>query len=343
MKIDLTTEYLGLPLQHPLIVSSGPLTGEIASLELLQRAGAAAVILPSLFEEQIERDELEIARLYDFQSETAPESLSYFPELDDYNTGPDRYLELIAGAKQRLTIPVIASLNGSTLGGWLHYAKLVEQAGADALELNLFSLPTEPGISPEQISRSSADLVHAVCQDVSIPVAVKLGPYFSSLAYEAARLAEAGAAGLVLFNRFLAPDIDTESLTFHPQIELSRPEELRLALRWIAILRDQIPLSLAATGGVHEAVDVAKALLVGADAVTLTSTLLIRGADHLETLRSGLADWMREHEYRSVEQMKGSMSRARCPNPEALSRANYLRALTSYTPVPGSRLPQSRR
>lgn len=330
MPADLSTQYLGLRLDSPLVASASPLTSNLDSLVALQEAGAAAVVLPSLFEEQIEHLELEVARLYDFQTDLTSESLSYLPELDSYNTGPDRYLILIREAKKNISIPLFASLNGSTLGGWLQHAQDIEQSGADALELNIFTIPVQPLVSSSEVEAQYCDLVAAIKHQLKIPLAVKIGPYFSSLPSLAKSLVEAGADGLVLFNRYLAPDIDLTTLEFKPALELSRPEELRLTLRWIAILRDQVSASLAATGGVHQVDDVIKALLAGADVTQIASALLQRGTGHLRKLKSELSEWLAVHEYQSAQQLKGSMSYKNCSNPEGLLRANYMRAVTSY-------------
>jgi dihydroorotate dehydrogenase (fumarate) len=332
--IDLSTDYLGLKLKNPFIASASPLTGSLESLLHLERAGASAVVLPSLFEEQIEHEREEFERLNVFQADSIAESLSFFPELDGYNTGPEYYLELIREAKENLNIPVIASLNGFSSGGWKFYGELMEQAGADALELNIYLVPTDPNVSSSDVERHYRDLVTAVREELRIPLAVKLGPHFSSPATFGNDLIQSGAAGLVLFNRYLSPDIDLETLEFVPALELSQPDELRTALRWIAILRDRCSASLAATGGVHSGLDAAKALLVGADAVMIASTLLKNGIDHLGVMIGQLSDWIVENEYESAEQLKGSMSLENCGNPEGLKRANYMKALTSYTTNP---------
>lgn len=330
--MDLHTTYLGLRLDNPLIVSACPLTANVASLQQLRQAGAAAAVLPSMFEEQIEHEELELARLLDLWSLSSPESPDYFPQLDSYNTGPSGYLDLIADAKRQVDMPIIASLNGSTLRGWIRYAGLIEQAGADALELNVYQVPTDVEVSSAAIDEQIVQLVARVQRELKIPVAVKLGPFVSSLPALARALAEQGIGGLVLFNRFLSPDVDLEQMRFVPALELSTSAELRLALRWIAILRDHVQCSLAANGGVHTFNDVIKALAVGANAVACASTLLKQGPTALCDLRSGLESWLQAHEYTSVEQLIGSLSMEKCPNPEGLLRANYMRALTSYTP-----------
>ena len=331
MPIDLSTQYLGFQLENPLVVSACPLTARPDSLAAIQAAGGAAAVLPSLFEEQIEHFDLELARLHDYQADTMAESLSFFPQMDSYNTGPEKYLDLIRDAKKVTTFPIIASLNGYTRGGWLYYAGLIEQAGADAIELNIYDIPRKTSDGSADIEVQYCELVAELKHRLKIPLAVKVGPYFSSIPSIAKALTEAGADGLVLFNRYLAPDIDLESLQFRPALELSRPAELRLTLRWIAILRDQIAVSLAATSGVHQTEDVVKSLLVGADATMLATSLLQNGIQHLRSLRIGLLDWLEHRGYVSVQQLKGSMSYERCSNPDQLLRANYLQALTSFT------------
>ncbi|WP_182871108.1 dihydroorotate dehydrogenase-like protein [Stieleria mannarensis] len=329
--IDLSTNYLGLELKTPFVASASPLTGSVESLLHLERAGASAVVLPSLFEEQIEHEREQFEQLGDYQTDAMAEASGFFPSLERYNTGPEDYLQLIRDAKESLGIPVIASLNGFSSGGWKYYGELMEQAGADALELNIYLVPTDTSVSGSDVERHYRDLVKTIREQLRIPLAVKIGPYFSSPATFGTDLIESGASGLVLFNRFLSPEIDLETLEFVPALQLSQPEELRLALRWIAILRDRIEASIAATGGVHSGLDAAKALLVGADAVMMASTLLKHGIDHLEVVRDELIQWMDENGYYSVEQLKGSMSMNNCANPEGLKRANYMKALTSYT------------
>lgn len=331
MNVDLTTRYLGLTLKNPLVASASPLTGNLDTLRRLEDAGVAAAVLPSLFEEQIEHDELELQRLYDFQTESFAESLTYFPELGEYNTGPHAYLQHLERARQSVSIPLIGSLNGATRGGWVRYAKLIEEAGADALELNIYFIPTDPHTDGRDVEQQYADLVASVRQSLSIPLAVKIGPYFSSLPHFAQELIHAGADGLVLFNRFLEPDIDLESLQFRPHLVLSTRDELRLPLRWIAILRDLVPISLAATSGIHFTEDVIKALLAGADVTMMASVLLQRGPQYLAVVLRELQHWLSEKDYESVEQLKGSMSRERCAKPGDLERANYMKALVSYT------------
>ena len=331
MSIDLSTRYLGMPLKHPIVASASPLTGSIDSLKRLEDAGVAAVVLPSLFEEQIEHDEMATHNLLLYGSELSPEASGFFPEQQKYNTGPDRYLKLIADAKRALSVPVIASLNGYTPGGWTAMARQLEQAGADAIELNVYFLATKLDDSSAAVESRYIDLVKSVAGQVKVPVAVKVAPYFSAMANMASRLAQAGASGLVLFNRFLQPDIELEELQVTPHLVLSTSDELRLALRWIAILRGRVRASLAATGGAHTPDDVLKLLLAGADCVMIASSLLRKGPAQVGVLVRGVAEWLAERDYSSVEQMKGSLSQQACPDPDAFERANYMKALKSYT------------
>jgi dihydroorotate dehydrogenase (fumarate) len=321
-----------MKLKNPLGVSASSLTGNLDMLRRLEDAGASVAVLPSLFEEQIEHEEVEVARLYDFQTESFAESLTHFPELHGYNTGPDEYLDHLEAAKKASSIPVIGSLNGSSEGGWIRYAKLIQESGADALELNIYFIPTNPLMTSQDVEQRYVDLVVAVRESVSIPLAVKIGPNFTALPNFAQRLVEAGADGLVLFNRYLEADIDLESLDFKPDLVLSNRHEARVPIRWIAILRDELPrTSFAATSGVHRMQGAIKLLLAGADAVMMASILLMKGPEFLTTLLDGVRTWLEENEYASVEQLKGSMSRGNCPDPSALERANYTKALTSYS------------
>lgn len=331
MSVDLSTRYLGLKLPNPLIASAGPLTGQVASLQRLEEAGISAAVLPSLFEEQIEHEEKQFHALHQFQTNSFAESLSYFPEVDDYRIGASDYLRHVREAKKALGIPIIGSLNGSSLGGWVRYAKAIEEAGADALELNIYFVPTDPLVTGSDVEQRYVELVTRVREEVSIPLAVKLGPSFSCLPFLAVRLVQAGAAGLVLFNRYLEPDIDLETLTLVPDLELSQRSEIRAPLRWIAILREYITGSLGATSGIHHAPEVLKLLLAGADATLMTSVLLTQGPARVTEILDDMQTWLQEKEYTSVEQMKGSMCRANCPNPSALERGNYMKALASYT------------
>ncbi len=331
MSISLKTEYLGLSLTNPIVASASPLTGSVESLAQLEKAGVAAVVLPSLFEEQIEHEAQEVHHLLAFGSESTPEAINYFPELSSYNTGPDTYLQLIKDAKQVLSIPVIASLNGISRGGWVRHAKLIQAAGADALELNIYFVPTDVQVSGEDVEQRYVDLVRDVREVVSLPLAVKIGPYFSSPANMASKLVEAGANGLVLFNRFVQPDIDLETMQMVSQLDLSQSSEARQALQWIGVLHNRVKASFAATGGVHSREDLVKLLLVGADVVMIASSLLKQGPSHVCILLEGLHDWLEEYEYTSVGQMKGSMCYDHCPNPKGYDRSNYMKALVNYT------------
>jgi dihydroorotate dehydrogenase (fumarate) len=330
MSVDLRTRYLGLELAHPIVASASPLTSSIDGLKKLQDAGIAAVVLKSLFEEQIEHEEMAAHNLMMYGAELSPEAQGFFPELT-YSTGPDSYMELIREAKRALRVPVIASLNGYTPGGWTSIAHQCQEAGADAIELNVYFLAASIDDTSASVEQRYIDLVESVTKQVSIPVAVKVAPYFSAMANMAARLAGAGAKGLVLFNRFLQPDILLDELEVAPHLVLSTSDELRLALRWIAILRGRVDASLAATGGAHTPEDVLKLLLAGADCVMIASSLLMRGPSHVGALVKGIEAWMSEREYTSVAQMKGSLSQEACPDPDAFERANYMKALKSYT------------
>lgn len=327
---DLRTRYLGLALRTPLVASSSPLTGSLDGLRRLEDAGAAAAVLPSLFEEELTADALAVHHALEQGTESFAEALHYLPELPSYDTGPDRYLELVAAAKSALAIPVVASLNGTTPGGWIEHARLIEQAGADALELNLYQVAADPAHASAELERRDLELVAAVRASLRIPLAVKLSPYFTGLAHFAARLVEAGADGLVLFNRFYQPDLDLETLGVTPHLVLSTSDELRLPLRWIALLRGRLKASLAATSGVHTAEDALKVLLAGADAAMLASALLVHGPAHLGRLEAALGAWLAEREYASVEQLKGSVSQSASADPEAYERANYRKTLRSW-------------
>jgi dihydroorotate dehydrogenase (fumarate) len=333
MHADLTTNYLGFSLKNPIVASAGPLTGSLDTLRQLEHAGVSAAVLPSLFEEQISRDEQRIHLFYEQQTYSHAESLSYFPHVEDYRVGPHEYLGMLEAAKKSLAIPVIASLNGSSLGGWARYAKLIEDAGADAIELNIYFVPTDPNLSAAEVERRYIDLVATVHDEVTLPVAVKIGNQFTNLTHFVPRLAEAGAQGLVLFNRFLEPDLDLEKLMITPSLVLSHRHELRLPLRWIAILRNQVRLSLAATSGIHFPEDVIKLLLVGADVCMITSTLLRHGVQYVAEMLKAIQAWLDEKGYESVEQLKGSMSYGNSPDSGNFERANYMKAIVSYTAV----------
>ncbi len=332
MSFDMSTTYMGMRLANPIVPSASPLTGKLDTLRQLQDAGAAAVVLPSLFEEQVEHEAMAVHHSLEFGAEASAEaSGGYFPEMDDYNTGPRRYLEHLEAAKAALDIPVVASLNGTSRGGWTLYARLCEEAGADAVELNVYLIAADPHVPGARIEQQYVDLVDAVRQSVSVPLAVKVGPYFSSMAHMAGRLAAAGADGLVLFNRFYQPDVDLETLDVRPDLELSSSTELRLPLRWIAMLSGRVGASLAATTGVHTHEDVVKLILAGADVAMMASALLLRGPAHLGKVLEQLRAWFVAREYSSVEQAKGSLSRRHAPDPAAYERANYMRTLVAYS------------
>lgn len=329
--IDLTTRYMGLSLKNPLVASASPLCESVANIRRLEDCGIAAVVLPSLFEEQIRLESESLHSDLSRGADSFAESLDFFPDMTTYNLGPDGYLELIRKAKDSVAIPVIASLNGATPGGWLRYARLMEEAGASALELNVYALATDPGRPAAEVERTYCDLVRQVKGSVRIPVAVKLSHFFSALPNMARQLDEAGADGLVLFNRFYQPDFDIEELEVVPSLTLSRPEELLLRLHWVAILFGRTRADLAVTGGVHSAQDILKSVMAGARVAMTTSALLENGIGHARRMLSDLAAWMEDHEYESIRQMCGSMSQRSVPDPAAFERGNYMRVLSSYT------------
>ena len=326
--IDLSTTYLGLKLKNPLVASSSPMCEDVGNVRRMEDAGAAAVVLHSLFEEQIEIESDELDRFITETSSISSEAQTNFPELTKPVRSTEGYLEHVAKCKQAVRIPVIASLNGTTKGGWLRYAKQIQQAGADALELNIYYIPTN--VTGEQVEQQYIELVEAIRAEVRIPLAVKLGPYFSSMANMGRKLDAAGADGLVLFNRFYQPDYDLEALEVVPNLILSNSHELLLRLHWIAVLYGSIKADMALTGGVHSATDVIKAMMAGAKVAMMTSALLKRGISYLDTLSTELLVWMGEHEYDSIKQMQGSMSRNAVPQPKAFERANYVKVLSSY-------------
>ena len=328
---DLHTTYLGLSLRSPLVASAGPFTGDLDRLVQLEQAGAAAVVLPSLFQEQIEHETAEIDRLFTVHAESFNEATSFFPEFDDYNSGVDSYLELIEGAKQRVDVPVIASLNGTNIGGWVKYARLLEGAGADAVELNLYTVAADPSIDGAALEAEHLELVALVAEEVGIPVAVKLSPYYSSLSAFVVAIQRVGASGVVMFNRFYSPDLDLETLDVMPRIALSTAEELRLPLRWIAILRQHLSMSIAGSTGVHSGFDAAKLILAGADVAMSTSAILHDGAEHFATMEAQLREWMVEHDYDSVGQMRGAAASHAVVDPAAYERANYIGNIATYT------------
>jgi dihydroorotate dehydrogenase (fumarate) len=328
--VDLSTRYLGMTLRNPLVVSASPLSRTLDTVRQLEDNGAAALVMDSLFEEEILHDQQEMAWYTEAGTESFAESLSYLPEHETYGMHGEDYLERLARLKRHVSMPIIASLNGHTRGGWVKYAQLFEQTGADAIELNMYLLATDPELPPQAIEQRYVDVLRTVRESVHIPVAVKMSPFFSSLAYTARSFEAAGADGLVLFNRFYQPDIDLEALDVRPNVLLSTPQAMRLPLRWIAILRDQLRISLAATSGIHAAEDVVKMLLVGADVTMMASALLRRGPVHVGDVLAGLERWLDEREYASVEQMKGSMSYRNVPDSGDFERANYIRALKEY-------------
>ncbi len=328
--MDLSTNYMGLKLKNPIVPSASPLMYEISTIKALEDAGASAVVLHSLFEEQITHEALELNYLTTQGSESYAEALTYFPEPEVYHLGPDEYLNHIRAAKDAIDIPVIASLNGVTTGGWLEYAKKIEQAGADGLELNIYFIPTNPNQSGVEVEQLYVDILRIVKSEVKIPVAIKLSPFFSSIANIAYKLDQNGANALVLFNRFYQPDIDLETLDVVPNIFLSTPQAMRLPLRWIAILYGKIKADIAATSGIHNAEDVLKMLMVGSSVTMMCSALLKNGASHITKVLDEMQKWMEEHEYESVRQMIGSMSHKSVREPAAFERANYMKVLNSY-------------
>lgn len=330
--MDLTTNYLGLDLKNPLVPSSSPLMRNIDNVKRMEDAGAPAVVLHSLFEEQIIRESQKLDFILSYGVESFPEALSYFPDLRSYNLGPDGYLEHIRRVKQAVNIPVIASLNGFSPGGWTAYARLSQEAGADALELNMYYIAADAEQDSAAVETMYIDLVREISRVVTIPIAVKLGHHFTSFAHFAKRIVEAGANGLVVFNRFYQPDIDLETLEVVPSVNLSSSSELRLRLRWIAMLYGRVNADFAVTGGVHSAEDVIKSMMVGANTAMVTSALLQYGIDHLSLVLSNVERWMTEHEYESIRQMRGSMSHRAVAHPAAFERANYMHILRSYEP-----------
>ena len=329
--MNLNTTYLGLNLRSPLVVGASPLSEDIDNIKRMEDAGAGAVVLHSLFEEQLRQDRLELQQNLEHGTESFAEALSYFPEPDEFRLGPEEYLKHIISAKKAVRMPVIASLNGSTVGGWTEYAKQIQQAGADALELNIYHIPTNSNSTAADVEKTYLDILTAVKAAIRIPVAVKLSPFFSSFANMAKRLDQAGADGLVLFNRFYQPDIELEALEVKPNILLSTPMAMRLPLRWVALLHGKVKASLAGTSGIHRASDALKMLMVGADVTMLCSTLIRHGIPQIATIERDMVDWLKEHEYESVAQLKGSLSQKNCPEPGAYERAQYMKALTGFT------------
>lgn len=330
--MDMSTTYLGLSLRSPLVASAGPHTGNPSMWQRLQDAGAGAIVLPSLWEEEIEREAFTMAGAYDDTSNQFGEALSFLPALDLPDVGPSRQITLVEQAREQLTIPIIASLNGTTPGGWVRYAKHLADAGAHAIELNLYDSVVDPSVSAADAERRYLELVEEVRAEISVPLAVKLGPWFTAFAHFARRLQDAGADGLVLFNRLYQPDIDLDTLEVVPRLSLSTSAEVRLPLHWIANLFGTVNCSLAASSGVHDGADVLKLLLAGADVVMTTSALLQHGPEHLRVMDRFVRDWMLERDYVSVAQLRGSVSRGNVPDPQVFERANYYQVLHSWHP-----------
>ncbi|MBZ5497927.1 MAG: dihydroorotate dehydrogenase-like protein [Acidobacteriia bacterium] len=328
--MDLRTRYLGMNLRTPLVPSASPLSDTLDNLRRMEDAGASAVVLYSLFEEQLTREREALDYHLTHGTESFAESLTYFPAPEAYRAGPEGYLEKIRKAKKAVGIPIIASLNGSSIGGWVDYAKKIEEAGADALELNVYFIPTDPAQSSAVIEQTYVDILKAVKFVVSIPVALKLSPFFSSMAHMARRFDDAGADALVLFNRFYQPDMDLDNLEIRPNVLLSTPQALRLPLRWVAILYGRIKADLAATSGIHSSDDVLKVLLAGANVAQLCSVLLRHGIEHIREIEKGMIEWMKNHEYESVSQLQGSMSQKNCADPSSFERAQYMQAVIAY-------------
>jgi dihydroorotate dehydrogenase (fumarate) len=328
--MDLTTTYLGFKLHSPLVASASPLSQTVEGIKKLEDAGAGAVVMFSLFEEQLRLEQLALHHHLTFSTDSHPEALSYFPQPGEYKATSTSYLELIRKAKATVNIPVIASLNGTTPDNWVKFAQQIEEAGADALELNLYNVPTDLNLSGSEIEQNDVDVVSAVRSSTTLPIAVKLSPYYSNMANMAKRFDEAGASALVLFNRFYQPDIDLETLEVTPKVLLSTPQSQRLPLRWIAILHGRIRADLAATGGIHTGLDAAKMLLAGATVTMMASALLKHGSNYIYAVETELREWMKEHEYESVAQMRGALSQQHAEDPTAYERAQYMKALTYY-------------
>ncbi|MBE7385675.1 MAG: dihydroorotate dehydrogenase-like protein [Leptolyngbya sp. SIO1E4] len=329
----LSTTYLGLNLRSPLVVGAcGPLTENLSNLRQMEDAGAGAVVLHSLFEEQLQKDRFELDYYLNRGTESYAEALNHFPHQPLFHISAEAYLEHIQRAKSMVDIPIIGSLNGNTPGGWTDYAQQIESAGADALELNIYAVPTDPNQTAAQLEQSYLDIVRSVIHHVNMPIAVKLSPYFTNLANFAHQLSMVGVNGLVLFNRFYQPDIDLEALEVSSHVLLSAPQDLGLSLRWIAILYGTLPLDFAATGGIHRAQDALKLLMFGASATMMVSALLRHGINHLRTVEQDLRDWLQAHEYTSIQQLQGSMSQVNCPDPSAFERAQHIKSIQSYHP-----------
>lgn len=331
--MDLNTTYMGMQLKSPLVVgAAAPLTEDIDNIKRMADAGAAAVVLHSIFEEQIRQERLELHHHLQYGTQSFAEALTYFPEPEIFHVGLSEYLNHISKAKKTVDIPIIGSLNGSSMGGWVEFAQQIQEAGADALELNIYSIPTDFDASGAEIEQKYIDILRAVKSEVTIPVAIKISPFFSNTANMAKRLVEAGADGLVLFNRFYQPDIDIEELEVTSNLLLSSPQDMRLPMRWIAILYGRLDVSFAATGGVQKGHDAIKMVMAGASIIEIVGSLLRHGVGHLKDIENEMVHWMEEHEYQSIEQMRGSMSQLNSPDPSAFERAQYMKAVQTYRP-----------
>jgi dihydroorotate dehydrogenase (fumarate) len=329
--IDISTRYLGMNLKSPLVASASPLCESVDNLRRMEDAGIAAVVLPSLFEEQLQLESLTLDSDLSRGYESFAEAPSFLPDFQNYNSGPEGYLQVIHRAKKNVSIPVIASLNGVSQGGWVRYARLMQEAGADAIELNLYGLITDPKRSSSQVEQDYCELVSHVKASVTVPVAVKISQFFTAIPYVAQRLCEAGSDALILFNRFYQPDFDLETLDVVPNLSLSTSYELLLRIHWIAILYGALKSDLAVTGGVHSAEDVVKTIMAGANVAMMTSSLLRYGIQHAQLVLGQLERWMDSHEYESIRQMRGSMAYRSVPRPEVFERVNYMKVLSSYS------------
>lgn len=338
--MDLSTTYMGIDLKNPVVHSASPLSESVDNIRRLEDEGASAVVMYSLFEEQITHDSQQLDHYLSYGSEAYGEALSYFPDMESYNVGPEEYLNRITRAKEATDIPIIGSLNGVSTGGWIDYAHRIQQAGADALELNIYYIPADPDMTSSEVEGMYLDVVEDVKKSLNVPVAVKIGPFFSNMANMAKRLKKRGADALVLFNRFYQPDIDLEELEVVPHLKLSGSYEMRLPLRWVAMLYGRIDIDFAITTGVHTHEDVLKGMMAGARVTMMTSAVLRHGPEHVRTVLDRLASWMEDHEYESIRQMQGSMSQRNVPEPTAFERANYMKALYSWRPDPTGRMPE---
>lgn len=332
--MDLSTTYLGMKLKNPLVPSASPLSQDLDNIRRMEDAGAAAIVMHSLFEEQLTQESRQLDHYLSYFTDSFAEAMTWFPEMEDYSVGPEGYLDRIREAKEAVDIPIIGSLNGVSSGGWIEYARKIEEAGADALELNIYYIPTDPRMRGADVEQMYVDVVRDVKKNLSIPLAVKLSPYFSAMANMAQQLADAGADGLVLFNRFYQPDIDLDELKVVPNLVLSSAHEMRLPLRWVALLYGRVKVDYAITSGVHNYTDVLKGVMAGANATMMTSLLLQYGIDQIATLRYEVQNWLEEHEYESLAQARGSMSQQHVNEPAAFERANYMKVLQSWRPDP---------